>query len=100
MATYTIICMSMGIWPTEKNLYTWIRNNWKPKGEINLHLGSKGFFIVVLTNLEDKDKVFEGGPYFYAAVGLYMRPWVRNEKRSHRSLLRRKIPSPDRGDPY
>jgi hypothetical protein len=29
-------------------------------------------------NLEDKDKVFEGGPYFYAFVGLYIRPWKEN----------------------
>ena len=55
-----------------------IRNYWKPKGEINLHLGSKGFLMVVFTSLEDKDKVFEGGPYFYAFIGLYMRPWVMN----------------------
>ena len=68
----------MGIWPTEKALHAWIKNDWKPKGEINLHLGSKGFFTVMFTNLEDKDRVFEGGPYFYAVAGLYMRPWVMN----------------------
>ena len=27
-------------------------------------------------SLEEKDRVFEGGPYFYAAAGLYMRPCV------------------------
>lgn len=78
MATYAIICKFMGIWPIEKNLYTWIRNNWKPKGEINIQLGFKGFFTVVFTNLEDKDRVFKGRPYFYADVGLYMLPWVMN----------------------
>ncbi len=66
----------MQICPTEKALYAWIKNYWKPKGEINLHLGSKGFFTVVFTNLEDKDKVFERGPYFYVVAGLYMQPWV------------------------
>jgi len=29
-------------------------------------------------NIEDKDRVFEGGPYFYAATGLYMQPWMMN----------------------
>ena len=33
---------------------------------------------MVFTNIEDKDRVFEGGPYFYAAAGLYMRPWIMN----------------------
>eukprot|EP00253_Pinus_taeda_P013643 PITA_13643 len=78
MGTYAIICKFMGLWPTEKALQSWIRYHWKPKGSIDLHLGSKGFFMVVFTNIEDKDKIFEGGPYFYVVVGLYMRPWVMN----------------------
>jgi len=32
----------------------------------------------VFTSLDDKDRVFEGGPYFYTVAGLYMRPWVMN----------------------
>jgi len=27
MVTYAVICKFIGIWPIEKNLYTWIRNN-------------------------------------------------------------------------
>jgi len=72
MAEHAVICKFMGIWPTEKALHVWIRNHWKPKGKINLHLGSKGFSTVVFTILEDKGIVFEGGPYFYAAASLYM----------------------------
>jgi len=64
MTTYAVICKFMGIWPMEKALHAWIKNNEEAKGEINLPLGSKGFFTVVFTNLEDKDKVFKGGPYF------------------------------------
>eukprot|EP00253_Pinus_taeda_P029313 PITA_29313 len=78
MQTYVIICKLMGQWPTQKALQTWIRYHWKPKGSIDLHLGSKGFFTVVFTNIEDKERVFEGGPYFYVATGLYMRPWKMN----------------------
>jgi len=33
---------------------------------------------VVFTNIEDKDRVFERGPYFYATTGLYMRLWIMN----------------------
>lgn len=43
-----------------------------------MHLGAKGFFTVVFTNLEDKDRIFDGGPYFMASAGLYMRPWKAN----------------------
>lgn len=62
----------------ERALHMWIRSHWTPKGETHLHLGSKGFFIVVFMSLEDKDKVFEGDPYLYATTGLYMRPWKMN----------------------
>jgi len=41
-------------------------------------LGQRDFFTVVFTNIKDKDRIFEGGPYFYAAAGLYMRPWMMN----------------------
>ena len=34
--------------------------------------------MVVFTNIEDKDRLFEGGPYFFTAAGLYMRPWIMN----------------------
>eukprot|EP00253_Pinus_taeda_P031990 PITA_31990 len=34
--------------------------------------------MVVFASLEDKDRVLEGGPYFYATAGLYMQPWTMN----------------------
>ena len=40
----------------------WIKQQWKPKGDVRLHLGAKGFFTVVFSNLEDKDRIFDGGP--------------------------------------
>jgi hypothetical protein len=39
-------------------------------------LRSKGFFTTIFYNLEDKDKIFEGGPYFYNLVGLYLCFWI------------------------
>jgi len=67
-------------------LHIWIRSHWKPKGELHLHLGSKGFFTVVFASLEDKDKVFEGGPYLYTVVGLYMWPWMINFVPEHETI--------------
>jgi hypothetical protein len=67
-----------GIMAHKKALHNWIKYHWKPNGELKLHLGSKAFFTVVFINLEDRDRVFEGGPYFHASVGLYMQPWKEN----------------------
>jgi hypothetical protein len=72
------ICKFMGLWPTERTLHNWIKYHWKKNGEVELHLGSKGFFIVVFMNLEDRDRVLEGGPYFHSLARLYMRPWKEN----------------------
>lgn len=65
----------MGIWPTKRALKWCIQIKWTPKGEIQLQLGSKGFFTVIFDLLEDRDKIFEGEPYFYNSAGLYMRFW-------------------------
>jgi hypothetical protein len=58
MRDHAIIDKFMGIWPMEKSLEWWIQTRWKPKGEVNLKWGSKGFFTTIFTSLEDKDRVF------------------------------------------
>ena len=72
MKMHALICKFMGLWPIERTMRSWIKYHWKPNGEVELHLGSKGFFTVVFINLEDRDRVFEGGPYFHASTRLYM----------------------------
>lgn len=78
MTEHAILCKFMGLWPIEQALCQWIKQHWNPKGDVKLHLRAKGFFTVVFTNLEDKDRIFDGGPYFFASAGLYMRPWKAN----------------------
>ena len=34
--------------------------------------------MVVFSLLEDRDRIFEGGPYFFNSAGLYMRYWKEN----------------------
>ena len=38
-------------------------------------LGENSYFMVIFLNMEDRDKGFEGGPYFYNRIGLFIRPW-------------------------
>ena len=73
MKEHVVICKFMGIWPSKRALKGWIQAKYNPRGAIELQLGSKGFFTVVFALLEDKDRIFEGGPYFFNSVGLYMR---------------------------
>jgi hypothetical protein len=50
----------------------WIKHWWNLKGDYELQLSSKGFFTIIFCSLEDKDRVFENGPYLYNSVGLYL----------------------------
>lgn len=37
-----------------------------------MRVGAKGFFTIIFYNMEDKNQVFEGGPYFYNLENLYL----------------------------
>ena len=49
---------------------------WKPKGDVTLQLGPKGFFTAIFYCLEDKYIILVGGPYFFNSAGLYLRDWI------------------------
>jgi len=64
MKDHALICKLSGAWLIEKELIKWIQQIWQPKGQISLKLGANGFFIVIISNLEEKLRVFKDGPYF------------------------------------
>jgi hypothetical protein len=76
MREHALIGKFLGLWPAEKDLIKWIKHWWNPKGDYELQLSSKGFFTVIFYNLEDKDRVFENGPYFFNSAGLFLRFWT------------------------
>ena len=75
MKDHVLIGKFLGFWPTEKALHGWVDSKWKPKGHVSLLLGPKGFFTAIFTCIEDKTRVFEGGPYFFNSAGLFLRDW-------------------------
>lgn len=77
MKDNAIIAKFIGTWPNEKELVRWIKQWWKPKGDVYLQLGSKGFFTTIFHSLEDRARVFDNGPYFYGFGGLHMRYWTK-----------------------
>ena len=69
-----LICKFIGLWLNKKALVSWINTKWRLKGHYTLQLGSKGFFIVIFDNLEDWEKIFDGGPYFFNSTRLFLKP--------------------------
>jgi len=76
MRDHALIGKFIGIWPTEKELRSWINTKWNPKAHITLHLGPKGFFTAVFNCLEDRNRILDGGPYFFNSAGLFLKAWV------------------------
>jgi hypothetical protein len=58
MKDHALISKFMGIWPAKKALPRWVNSWWKVKGQVDLKLGSKGFFTVIFSNPLEWDKVF------------------------------------------
>eukprot|EP00253_Pinus_taeda_P025482 PITA_25482 len=75
MQDHAVIGKFIGFWPTERALRGWIAAKWKPKGDVTLQLGAKGFFTTIFYCLEDKHRILGGGPYFFNSAGLYLRNW-------------------------
>ena len=38
-------------------------------------LAANNYFMVSFSSMSDRNKVFEGGPYFFNQVGLFIKPW-------------------------
>lgn len=60
----------IGVWSLEEHLIKWIQYWWKPKGHVELKLGSDSFFAAIFGSLEDKDRIFESGTNFFKSIGL------------------------------
>ena len=53
---HAVIWKSMDIYTSEKYVLGWAKYCWKPKGWIDLKLGSKGFFNTIFSCIKNKDK--------------------------------------------
>ena len=56
-------------------LEAWARRTWEPEGEMEIMLLANNYFMVTFNCTADRNRVFEGGPYFYNKVGFFIKPW-------------------------
>jgi len=68
-----VICRFNGFWPRSHDLHAWIYQNWT--ANCQLLLCSKGFFVVQFESMDDYQKVFLQGPWFWGRAGLFITPW-------------------------
>ena len=71
--TKAVICRFNGFWPKLEALRQWIYSIWTENCDI--HLCSKGFFIVKFDTIKDKEYALNEGPWFWGNAGLLVKPW-------------------------
>jgi hypothetical protein len=68
----------------------WVNYRWKTKGQVELKLGSKGFFMAIFSSVEDCERIFEVRPYLFNSSGLDFSYWTicfRLEKKNFTKSL-------------
>jgi len=68
-----VICRFNGFWPKLEALSQWIYSIWTKNCDI--HLCSKGYFIVKLYIVNDKEYALNEGPWFWGNAGLFLTSW-------------------------
>lgn len=74
LATHALICKFLGIRISLAALEAWIRRSWQVEGDMDIMLVGNSYFLVNFSCMLDRNRVFEGGPYFYDRVGLFIKP--------------------------
>ena len=56
-------------------LDSWAHRVWNPEGDMEIILAANNYFLVIFSCMEDRNREFEGGWYFFNKVGLFIKPW-------------------------
>lgn len=73
LQSQAIICRFNGFWPKAKDLHHWICTSWTSNCEI--HLCSRGVFVVQFANLQDVQFALNEGPWFWGSADRFITPW-------------------------
>ncbi|XP_059066214.1 uncharacterized protein LOC131857556 [Cryptomeria japonica] len=72
---HSLYCKFLGLRVSLQFLENWAQKVWEPEGEMEVTLLANNFFMVTFLCMANRNRVFEGGPYFYNQVGLFVKPW-------------------------
>ena len=74
-SNHALICKFLGLRLSLPVLESWARRIWNPEGDMEVLLAANNYFMVIFSSMSDRNKAFEGGPYFFNQVGLFIKPW-------------------------
>ena len=67
-----------GRWPSPKPIDGWVQRSWHPLifDGIHNHFVGRGYYVFVFDSAEDRDLIFQNGPYFMGPQGIYLNKWT------------------------
>jgi hypothetical protein len=74
-SNHALICKFLGLRLSLPVLDSWARRVWNPEGDMEILIAGNNYFLVIFSCMSDRNKAFEGGPYFFNQVGLFIKPW-------------------------
>jgi hypothetical protein len=72
---HALICKFLGLRLSLPVLNSWAHRVWNPEGDMEIILAANNYFLVIFSCMADRNRAFEGGPYFFNQVGLFIKPW-------------------------
>ena len=72
-----LIGMFTGFWPSPCSAEVWLNKNWRTliQGEVQQIFCGKGYFAFIFEKKEDRDLIFQNGPYFMGPRGMHLNKW-------------------------
>lgn len=62
---HALICKFLGLRLSLPVLESWARKVWNPEGDMEILLAANNYFLVIFSSMSDRNRAFEGGPYFF-----------------------------------
>jgi len=78
LAERALVGQFTGLWPSPKSTEIWVNKDRAPliKNSVTSYFLGQGFFLFEFTSKDDKDLIFQNGPYFMGPQGLYLNKWM------------------------
>ena len=78
LADRALVGQFIGLWPSPKSIEIWVSKNWAPliKNSVTSYFLGRGYFLFEFTAKEDKNLIFQNGPYFMGPQALYLNKWT------------------------
>ena len=70
---HALICKFLGLRLSLPVLDSWARRVWNPEGDMEILVAANNYFMVIFSSISDRNRAFEGGPYFFNQVGLFIK---------------------------